>query len=294
VRAAVPKYLGAVLGTNTQSTMPASSSRLPPSSSSRTFQGSNSILHGSSSRPFLNMLNPLGRTYQGYMRADQSVLEEEERNSEDEDLEAGQTESHIFQDQKSKSRLHKSRRVSWGAGASEMNVLHPNIHQEDKIHEHESSDDEVPQSFMIEATSRKPKSSDTAAALSSPNASPRQAPNSSPGRKPMPALPTTAPAPVLVPPRSSELDIDPEYTPRPSQHNTGTSPRGERQFDPMRGLDAYERALWNWVNVYNLDAFLQEIYQYYEGKGIYSIALARGLNLLSVVSPYGSDTGNGR
>ncbi|KAJ3491877.1 hypothetical protein NLJ89_g11297 [Agrocybe chaxingu] len=50
----------------------------------------------------------------------------------------------------------------------------------------------------------------------------------------------------------------------------------------MRGLDDYEKALWNWVNVYNLDAFLQEVYYYYEGKGIYSIALARGLNLLTV------------
>ena len=50
----------------------------------------------------------------------------------------------------------------------------------------------------------------------------------------------------------------------------------------MRGLDEYERALWDWVNVYNLDAFLQEVYYYYEGKGIYSIALSRGLNLLSV------------
>ena len=51
----------------------------------------------------------------------------------------------------------------------------------------------------------------------------------------------------------------------------------------MRGLDEHERALWNWVNVYNLDAFLQEAYYYYEGKGLYSIALSRGLNLLSVV-----------
>ncbi len=36
---------------------------------------------------------------------------------------------------------------------------------------------------------------------------------------------------------------------------------------------------------YNLDAFLQEVYSYYEGKGIYSIALSRGLNLLSVTIP---------
>ncbi|EIN07043.1 APG9-domain-containing protein [Punctularia strigosozonata HHB-11173 SS5] len=50
----------------------------------------------------------------------------------------------------------------------------------------------------------------------------------------------------------------------------------------MRGLDNYERALWNWVNVYNLDAFLQEVYYYYQGKGIWCIALSRGLNLLTV------------
>ena len=50
----------------------------------------------------------------------------------------------------------------------------------------------------------------------------------------------------------------------------------------MRGLDDYEKALWNWINVYNLDAFLQEVYYYYDGKGIYSIALSRGLNLLLV------------
>ena len=51
----------------------------------------------------------------------------------------------------------------------------------------------------------------------------------------------------------------------------------------MRGLDDHEKALWNWVNVYNLDAFLQDAYYYYEGKGIFSIALSRGLNLLLVI-----------
>ncbi|KIJ10518.1 hypothetical protein PAXINDRAFT_85915 [Paxillus involutus ATCC 200175] len=78
---------------------------------------------------------------------------------------------------------------------------------------------------------------------------------------------------VSIPPRPSELDVN--QSPQvPSRQQT--SPK------PLRGLDAYERALWNWVNVYNLDAFLQEVYLYYEGKGIYSIALTRGLNLLTV------------
>ena len=41
-----------------------------------------------------------------------------------------------------------------------------------------------------------------------------------------------------------------------------------------------EKALWRWANVENLDNFLQEVYQYYLGKGIYSILLRSTLNLL--------------
>ncbi|KIR54433.1 autophagy-like protein 9 [Cryptococcus gattii Ru294] len=47
------------------------------------------------------------------------------------------------------------------------------------------------------------------------------------------------------------------------------------------GLNAYEKALWKWVNVDDLDGFLQEVYEYYKGKGIYCIVLARVLNLLT-------------
>ncbi|WVO15865.1 hypothetical protein L204_103527 [Cryptococcus depauperatus] len=47
------------------------------------------------------------------------------------------------------------------------------------------------------------------------------------------------------------------------------------------GLSDYERALWKWVNVEDLDGFLQEVYNYYKGKGIYCIALSRVLNLLT-------------
>ncbi|KAF9008168.1 APG9-domain-containing protein [Hymenopellis radicata] len=50
----------------------------------------------------------------------------------------------------------------------------------------------------------------------------------------------------------------------------------------MQGADPIRLAYWHWVNVSNLDAFLQDVYYYYEGKGIYSIALSRGLNLLTV------------
>ncbi|KAI0065542.1 APG9-domain-containing protein [Artomyces pyxidatus] len=234
-----------------------------PLSASRSMQQS-LYAPAASSRPFLNMLNPLGRTYQGYSAANQSVLEEDEeddatRTDDDPDLEAQAARS------TTSTRATKQPRVSWGAGGAEMSVLRPNIHHEDKIHEESESDDEVPQSFMIESpAARRPSS-----AVSSPAA--RRAKGKA---REQPPLTPNDPPRISVPPRPSEINVEQE------QHSQApSSPQPPKQ---MRGLDAYERALWNWVNVYNLDAFLQEVYYYYEGKGIYSIALARGLNLLTV------------
>jgi autophagy-related protein 9 len=50
-------------------------------------------------------------------------------------------------------------------------------------------------------------------------------------------------------------------------------------------VSAKERALWKWANVENLDIFLQDVYVYYLGKGIYNIMLTRLLNLLFVDCP---------
>ncbi|KAF8844838.1 putative transmembrane protein [Paxillus ammoniavirescens] len=231
----------------------------------------------SASRPFLNMLNPMSRHYQGYVQASQSpVVEEENENeiAEERDIEAGHATRHSTN---TTVKSHGKRKVSWeGDGnTSEMNLLRPNIRREDKTYEHDTSDDEVPQSFMIEASrsSRNPASPmpgtpQKGKGRSQPlySTSSRSVPRETNPRVDMP--PT-----VSIPPRPSELDVN--QSPQvPSRQQT--SPK------PLRGLDAYERALWNWVNVYNLDAFLQEVYLYYEGKGIYSIALTRGLNLLTV------------
>ncbi|TFY58771.1 hypothetical protein EVG20_g8028 [Dentipellis fragilis] len=234
---------------------PLSGSTTRPLSASRSFQQS-LYAPGSSSRPFLNMLNPLGRTYQGYTAANQSVLEEDEEGV-DSPLE-DDVEAQAGRSRASPLPTRPRGRVSWGG--AEMSVLRPNIHHEDGLHERsDESDDEVPQSFMIESpNTRTPRTAKGKA---------RETPSLlSPG----PDTPR-----ISVPPRPSEINVDDgeslRHSPTPSQ-----PPK------QMRGLDAYERALWNWVNVYNLDAFLQEVYYYYEGKGIYSIALYRGLNLLTV------------
>ncbi|KAG1766246.1 autophagy protein Apg9-domain-containing protein [Suillus placidus] len=241
-----------------------------PSTSSRTnLHGSQSVylpggLMMSSSRPFLNMINPMSRTHQGYFQANQLVVEENENETAEEDLEAGHA---ITGKEHQVTRKH---RVSRDGQSSEMNVLRPNMRKEDKTYEQES-DDDVPQRFMIEDSS--------ASDCPSKGKGRSQPLYSTPARSLSHATaPPIDTLPMLsTPPRPPELDVD-EPPQTPPHQRSQPSPK------PMCGLDDYERALWDWVNVYNLDAFLQEVYLYYEGKGIYSIALERGLNLLSGAS----------
>ena len=211
------------------------------------------------------MLNPLGNTYQGYIAANQSVLEEDE---EDTDTASPRHERIDLEAQALPTSTSKASFAAPGPtqlltrGATETGILRPNVREDDRIQEESESDGEVPQSFLIESPasrraplSRKGRAHDT-----------RHATNAT----------THIDAPrISVPPRPSEINVD-----RPPP--LARSPPSAGQPNPKRGLDAYERALWNWVNVYNLDAFLQDVYLYYHGKGIYSIALKRGLNLLSV------------
>ena len=217
-----------------------------------------------SSRPFLNLLNPLGRTYQGYTAANQFVLEEDEEDTDgaasprDEDIDIEAQARPTSTPKASHAGSISMSRLS--RGGPENAVLRPNVREDDRVQEESESDGEVPQSFLIESPaarraplSRKIRARDT-----------RFASNST--------TPADAPR-ISVPPRPSEINVE---------HPLARPSSASAQPSPKRGLDAYERALWNWVNVYNLDAFLQEVYLYYHGKGIYSIALKRGLNLLYV------------
>ncbi|KAJ7438501.1 putative transmembrane protein [Mycena latifolia] len=269
--------------------MPSSSSRSPrPLSGSRSFQASQSFYPpggASSSRPFLNMLNPMARQYQGYSQANQSLLEEEDesRSSAEEEgnAEEGRSRSTIFQSTAEDIPMSKSRthHVSWDA-PPDTHLLHPNIQQEDALHERESSDDEVPQSFMIEATSKKSSAKGKAKSKSGSGGGRSQPLHSVAGRNLPPVLPTHTTSPRS--PNSPRPGVTGDTHSARPESRTSSTDHDSRPSRQMRSLDAYERALWNWVNVYNLDAFLQEVYYYYQGKGIYSIALSRGLNLLTV------------
>ena len=163
----------------------------------------------------------MSRAYQGYTQANQSLLEE------DEDDDSNDSPPHFFSKRGETSALNN---------------------------DHDSSDDEVPQSLMIEA--RKPTSKG----------------------KHKERAPPLLPIHLSVPPRPSDIDPEEHNTPR-AQFNV----HDDRPHRHNGGLDPYDKALWKWVNIYNLDAFLQDVYFYYEGKGIYSISLSRGLNLLCVV-----------
>lgn len=262
----------------------------------------------SSSRPFLNMINPMtSRTYQGYIRADQSPVEEE-NEMEEQDLESGR------RSRGSSSGTNRAGGTAASTGGRlnerdtlEKSSLRPNIKRDDEDKRGESSDDEVPQSFIIEtpatrsnaaALNRVASSSSKAAAKGKGKARSSDTPRSAgpqrgqplysvAGRRVPPILPVSVQDDtVSIPPRPSELDEEEHVMVPSGASNSGESSRAGGTRRQARGtmgrLDPYERALWNWVNVYNLDAFLQEVYYYYEGKGIYSIALARGLNLLLV------------
>ncbi|KAI7893573.1 APG9-domain-containing protein [Mucor mucedo] len=47
-------------------------------------------------------------------------------------------------------------------------------------------------------------------------------------------------------------------------------------------VTTYDRTMWRWANVENMDDFFNRVYEYFQGKGIYCILLARLLNLLTL------------
>ena len=172
---------------------------------------SDSRLHGSgsasSSRPFLNLLNPIGRNYQrGYLPVN-SVQERDEDDDESDD---------------SRQPATQQRRVSLGASSSR--TARRDYNDED------SSDGEVPRSFMVEAGPTSP-------AVRAP-----------PPKRAATRHPTNAP-------------LLPVTNPRATQSPHARSPQSPSAPTPKRmgQLDAREQALWEWLNVYNLDAYLQEV-----------------------------------
>ena len=204
------------------------------------------------------------------MLANQPVLEEDEYEDDQQDTEVESVYGTSSRQQTRSAHTrgtHGTRRVSWGE-SSRMNVLgRPNEHGQDQGRNDEDSDDEIPQSFMVEAQ-RDPGSSAIATPTKGIKGKGMDKSRRRSSKRPVLPISVDDAIPLKMPPRPSDIDGPMLREAQPE----------ERKL--LRGLDAYERALWNWVNVYDLDVFLQDVYRYYEGKGIYCIALSRGLHLL--------------
>ncbi|KAF8311594.1 APG9-domain-containing protein [Clavulina sp. PMI_390] len=229
--------------------------------------GSSSL---TSSRPFLNLLNPLGggRAYRGYEPARDDVVEEQDEdeyaeNPYDEEDDRGEGPSSRPGWMRASTRPpSNASRIPMHGNPSPTH--HSGANDAPYDDDEEYDDGEVPQSFLIEGGSRRGGLHSS----KSPKSTPRKSSGLTGG------FLAGIKQPISMPPRPSDLQTAADFAlPLPNTAPTGPS---------KQGLDEYERALWNWVNVYNLDAFLQEAYTYYLGKGVYSIALGRVLNLLTI------------
>ncbi|GAA5912920.1 autophagy protein ATG9 [Sporobolomyces salmoneus] len=143
--------------------------------------------------------------------------------------------------------------------------------QQDDEEEEEEEEDDLPPDF----TTRIPLLSSTSH-LSPSSLDPSRKPPRSSHRLAHPA--------ILSP--SSAASSNPLSRSRDSSSSSlGHSPRPRPRKRPSsvkNQMNARERALWNWINVEDLDGFLERVYRYYLGKGIWTIVLERVLNLLTV------------
>lgn len=121
-------------------------------------------------------------------------------------------------------------------------------------------DDEVPQSLLIE------DEHDTV-----PVSSARQ----------KQAIPPPVPGPASRGTRAKWQATQEQQRLHQDTLSRQAQPRSQhRQGHPMSMMDPKEKAMWMWANVQNLDNFLQDVYDYFVGNGIWCIFLSRLLNLL--------------
>lgn len=90
-------------------------------------------------------------------------------------------------------------------------------------------------------------------------------------------------------PRDFEGEYDREYRSHASHHEDDTGGTNNNIAQNIL-LDPTERALWMWANVDNLDVFLQQVYSYFLGNGMYCILLTRALNMATILFVVGFST----
>ena len=128
----------------------------------------------------------------------------------------------------------------------------------------EDPDDDVPASLLIEGNDR---------ARPSTSRQPRVRHQAIPNRQPVPG------------PSTEETRAQWEAAQAQQRLHTDEETRAQ-SVPPVRanhriiGGSARDKAMWRWNNVTNLDSFIQQVYAYYEGAGIWCIIMEKVIGLL--------------
>ena len=130
----------------------------------------------------------------------------------------------------------------------------------------EDDEDDVPQSLLLE--SGRAKQNERGRRRSNVPADPERLPSPVPG-------PST---------RTAKKQWETTRTQQRLYQDSAGQTRAGNYIRSLRNgrfiTDPKEKEMWRWANVNNLDRFLQDVYAYHSGKGIWSILLRRVLSLL--------------
>lgn len=217
---------------------------------------------------FLDTLNPIAKSRYNQLQILHNYEQSSSLLEEDEDADSFHGDGHNIPMRASNALLSpRSRNIA---------TLEADEHPGSTNLGSEASDEEVPQSFMIETSpSARRKASLPQTRRSASQRAARKGKRVSGGE---PLLPThhpihkstRIPHPDDIEEEEEEEDDGSGGAPllgasrgsnsrrRKGKQRVGPSDSG-RQDNSKRGLDEYQQALWRWVNVYNLDEYLQEV-----------------------------------
>ncbi|KAL5621379.1 hypothetical protein BROUX41_006279 [Berkeleyomyces rouxiae] len=132
-----------------------------------------------------------------------------------------------------------------------------------RTHGDEYDDNAVPESLLVEAQDVSP--------LKVGQSPPRSAKKGQRARDDnRPRDPASSQTPRIQTPGAGAASV-PRVTTAYSVHRAANSATS----------DPRERALWNWVNVTNLDTFMGEVYDYFDGNGIWCILVDKALHIVT-------------
>ncbi len=128
----------------------------------------------------------------------------------------------------------------------------------------EDGDDDVPASLLIEGNDHPP-----------PTSPPKPRPRQGKAQKRNAAIPGPSNRETRAHWEAAQAQ---QRLHQEEDNSFGIPPPARHSFGPLVG-SAREKAMWRWINVVNLDGFIEEVYEYYRGAGIWCIVLEKALNL---------------